>query len=269
VPPGIYCIENLINGKKYIGQGQDVEKRMTKSRRGSPAIGSAIKKYGIDNFKKYIILYCEKSELNYYEIESIKIFCSHISEHGYNISWGGDAPFRGMIHTDEWKAEASRRMTGKNSPRFGKKDEKASERARIYWTGRKHTEKELINMRNAQLGEKGHNYGKHPSDETIRKQSESHSGVNNVMYGKRGKDNPHFGKKQKNASSPYFGVFKTLEKGMDVWFVQFKNNEKNVRIGKFKTELDAALRYDKYIIENNIDRPLNFPDGVHSYWEIN
>ena len=54
---GIYCIENLFNGKKYIGQGTNVEKRMWQYHRECDIVYAAIKKYGKENFKRYVIEY--------------------------------------------------------------------------------------------------------------------------------------------------------------------------------------------------------------------
>ena len=51
---GIYCIENKINGKKYVGQSLDVHYRMNRNHRDSPALNNAIKTYGLDNFDIYM-----------------------------------------------------------------------------------------------------------------------------------------------------------------------------------------------------------------------
>lgn len=98
---GIYCIENLINGKKDIGQSTNLQKRMIVHHRGCLALENAIKKYGKENFKRYVLVYCEEWELNRLEIACIKAFHSHVSEWGYNISWGGNAPMRGRNHSPE------------------------------------------------------------------------------------------------------------------------------------------------------------------------
>ena len=56
---GIYCIENLINGKKYIGKSIDLEKRMYKYHEYSTALNRAINKYGKDAFKRFIVECCK------------------------------------------------------------------------------------------------------------------------------------------------------------------------------------------------------------------
>lgn len=74
---GIYLIENLANGKKYIGQSVDVEKRWKNHLSAAFNINEkvygyplyrAIRKYGKDNFKFSMIEECNKEELNDKEI---------------------------------------------------------------------------------------------------------------------------------------------------------------------------------------------------------
>jgi predicted GIY-YIG superfamily endonuclease len=43
---GIYCIENKSNGKKYVGQGINVEKRMKETHNSSTILSSAVKNMG-------------------------------------------------------------------------------------------------------------------------------------------------------------------------------------------------------------------------------
>jgi len=258
---GIYCIENMINGKRYVGQGQDVAKRMGQGHRECRILYFALKKYGKENFKRYIILYCEVEELGYYETECIRIFHSHVSNGGYNIAWGGVSAMTGRNHSDESIEKMSKNHwdnSGENNPMFGKR------------------------------GENNHNFGKHPSEETKKRMSDSHIGLqagenhpmfgkigeNNPNFGKRrsdeakkrmrdssphlsGENNPMFGKKRPNASSKYFGVNKIGKR----WQIRACVNGKQVRIGYSKDEITAAKMYDKYIIENNLPNPLNFPEN--------
>ena len=289
---GIYCIENKINGKKYIGQGLNVILRMSNNHKDTPAIYNALKRYGKNNFKRYIILYCETSELDYYEIKCIKIFHSHKSEWGYNISWGGGAFFTGGHHTDEAKKKISIAMSGENHP--------------LYGTHHSVETKKLMRDNHADFkGENHPQYGTHPSEETRKKQSESHknpsnevrknmseshknpsleirmaisraltgrkrtdetkkkislatSGKNNSMFGKIGRDSPNFGKKHKKASSQYYGVSRTIRDKKYVYWVCRVGGK---YVGIYEIEIIAARAYDKYVIKNNIDRPLNFPEN--------
>jgi len=116
---GIYCIENIVNGKKYIGQSIDVQKRMSFYHRGCHALNGAIKKHGKENFKSYVLIICEKEELNRLEIECIRIFNSHVLENGYNISFGGHAPMAGRTLSKEGRKKLSEQRVGENNPQFG------------------------------------------------------------------------------------------------------------------------------------------------------
>jgi len=75
-----------------------------------------------------------------------------------------------------------------------------------------------------------------------------------------GEKNPSFGKKRKKASSEFFGVY--INRGRNRWRAMVIVNKKTIYIGQFKTEIEAAEAYDKYVIENDLHRPLNFPDII-------
>ena len=285
---GIYCIENLINGKKYVGQGLNVKKRMIKEHENSCALNGAIKKYGKENFKRYVLVYCEEWELERLEKKCIKIFRSHTSEWGYNISWGGIAPMAGRKHSDE----TIQLMSGENNPNYGKpmssEQKKKISESKL---GKPLSEKTKKMMSETRIG-MSH------SEETKKRMSESSSGENNSMYGILGKDNPNygskrsdeskelmskirlgiglseetkkrmseskmgeknsnFGKKFPNATSLFYGVSKKSYKKRVVW--QSEAGKKY--LGVFETELEAAMAHDKYVIENGLLYPLNFPEN--------
>lgn len=95
---GIYKIENLVNGKCYIGQSIDVKRRWRKHRSTATSTTSksyeyplykAIRKYGLENFSFEILEECSKDSLNKREEYWIKAFNS--MENGYNQNKGGNS----------------------------------------------------------------------------------------------------------------------------------------------------------------------------------
>lgn len=83
---GIYKIENLINGKIYIGQSIHIEKRWIEHCKQSShsLIGEAIKKYGKENFSFQIIEECSVDQLDEME-EKYIINYNSLVPNGYNI----------------------------------------------------------------------------------------------------------------------------------------------------------------------------------------
>ena len=89
---GIYCIENLINGKRYVGQSIDVYRRWSSHRNESVVsrdyfLYQAFRKYGIENFCFFILEECNEEALNEREIYWIKQFDTF--NNGYNMTLGG------------------------------------------------------------------------------------------------------------------------------------------------------------------------------------
>ena len=102
--PGIYCIENIITGDKYIGQSKNISLRLQehlsclrnnhhyyKKRHIPTILQKAWNKYGEENFKIYVLTYCNQEELNEKEIYWIKKLKTDrtIYGQGYNLTAGG------------------------------------------------------------------------------------------------------------------------------------------------------------------------------------
>lgn len=94
---GIYCIENLINGHKYIGASKHIEQRWKEHIRDAKnftqpnkSLYQAFLKYGTENFSFYILQECQEDELwelEKYYIKQYDTFCN-----GYNETMGGQYP---------------------------------------------------------------------------------------------------------------------------------------------------------------------------------
>lgn len=97
---GIYCIENIINHKKYIGLSKNCYRRWYDHKNKAfnsieeddkrKPIYLAIRKYGLENFTFSIIEECPQEKLKEREIYWISYYDSYYN--GYNATLGGDMP---------------------------------------------------------------------------------------------------------------------------------------------------------------------------------
>jgi len=70
--------------------------------------------------------------------------------------------------------------------------------------------------------------------------------------------------KRKNVTSKYYGV--SYAKADKKFIASFKNEGKDIYIGSFNNEIDAADAFDMYIVHKNIEyKTLNFPDKKTEY----
>lgn len=95
---GIYKIENLVNGHKYIGQSNNIIKRwnrekcsafLEKDHSYDYPLSRALRKYGIENFSFEVIEECSIDNLN--EREKYWISYYDTFYNGYNQTLGGDS----------------------------------------------------------------------------------------------------------------------------------------------------------------------------------
>lgn len=85
---GIYKITNKKNGKVYIGQSNDIKRRLSEHKqKRTLTIDDYINVLGIENFDFEIVEECSQEELDKKEIEYIKKYDS--IKNGYNIQKGG------------------------------------------------------------------------------------------------------------------------------------------------------------------------------------
>jgi group I intron endonuclease len=228
---GVYCIENIINGMKYIGKGTDVIKRMLDKHQNCRYLVRAIEKYGEENFKRYIIEYCDVEKISEMEIFYIKEWETKIPN-GYNLTDGGEGS-HGWHATDETRKNMSENRKGRHHSQETK-DKMSISRKKVIMTEERKA--------NISKGKKG----KKRSLEAIKASSDARRGI------KTGK------------TSKYNGVCKDTHyyksKETVYWKVCLRENGKAVNFGSYKTEEEAAKAYDKYIIEHKLLNPLNFPE---------
>lgn len=206
----IYCIENTINGKKYIGQTKDFHKRMLShlsalrnGRSHNRHLQSAFEKYGESAFLFYVIEECDISILN--EREQHWIAELKTLEDGYNLDMGGEG-IRGYHFTEEQRKhisnalkgrivsdEAKRKMSENHADFSGNKNRWYG----VPWRERISPETQEAVRRNASLrysGANNPNYRKKMSDEQKKKISKSRK----ARYAEFG--NPLTGRKRPSIS---------------------------------------------------------------------
>lgn len=218
---GIYCFINKYNGKRYIGQSADIERRILDHKRylargkdNCTLLQNAYNKYGKDSFDLEILTECETSQLDEFEKYYISIFNTTDRKFGYNLSSGGSDGLLGHKKSEETRRRMSIANTKERHPMWGKKH----------------------------------------SPETIQKFKESRSGEKAYQFGTK-KDGSH---------SKYYGVYRVPRKGHIYWSSYIKVNGSRIYIGASKDENKTARMYDKFIVENNLPNPLNFPDEWNS-----
>ena len=137
---GVYEIVNTLNGKRYVGQAQDVRSRWGNERgllrRGhfhNAHLQRAWNKHGEEMFDFRIVLECEPHELTRLEQAMYDMNISAGIE-CYNVGPFLDCPVRGKPHTPEARAKMRSKFTSERRSMVS-----TAMRGNQYNLGRKHT----------------------------------------------------------------------------------------------------------------------------------
>lgn len=203
----IYCIENLVNGKKYIGKTNYVKKRLGNHKRKlrnnnhlNQYLQNSWNKYGENNFRFYIIEYCETERLFEKEIYYIKHLNTKAPE-GYNLTDGGEGML-GYEQSEETKRKIGKANSGEKNGFYGKTHTREVReiisKTHFGKRGKDSPSYGKVISQETRMKISKANTGKHPSEETRKKMSLAKSGEKHPMYGMFGDKNPFYGKKHSN-----------------------------------------------------------------------
>jgi len=142
----IYKITNLINGKNYIGQTNNLKRRIgvhkNDSIKSNKPLYKAIRNYGWENFDVSVLLENieDQNEVNHWETIFINVYKSKIDKNGYNLANGGFG-CSGFKMTNEAKIKISESKKGKKQSKEHiaklskvRKGKKISEETRIKYS---------------------------------------------------------------------------------------------------------------------------------------
>lgn len=168
---GIYCIENIENNKKYIGQSKNVNDRwrrhvgeLNNGNHYNNYLQNSWNKHGEENFKFHVLEYCDDTELDKKEIYYIELYNTTNRDLGYNLKSGGQNG--GSVYSEEARKKMS------NSVKQSYNDsliEKRRQDALNQWND--------IKIKEKHTGVNNGMYGRYHSEESKQKMSENKKGI--------------------------------------------------------------------------------------------
>jgi group I intron endonuclease len=169
---GIYCIENTVTNKKYIGQSKNIYDRWRRHKgelnhgnHDNDYLQKAWNKYGEDSFSFYILDTCEINELDQREIYYIELYNTLDRDCGYNLKSGG------QFIKNTLSKESRKKLSNSIKESYCHSNLKEVRRidALNQWTNPEIKEK-IIGKNNGM-------YGRHHTEESKKKMSEHSKGI--------------------------------------------------------------------------------------------
>jgi len=213
----IYIAICKINGKAYVGQTTfTVEERWQRhleDHKGKFLFGKALLKHGSENFTLCTLdTASDQNDLDQKEIHWIKVKGTLVPQ-GYNLTEGG----RGGKHSQESKDKMSASRKGKPLSEGHRLKVAAGLKARYEWERsqgihRPKTEKQLHQLRTANLGKTVSPEVRVRMSAAMRGLKRSQEGCLNISIGKKGKSNGHEGKMLTPETKAKIGLANTGKK---------------------------------------------------------
>ena len=176
---GIYCIQNIVTNKKYIGQSNNIYYRWRKHKSElnrnvhvNTYLQNSWNKYGQENFKFYIVEKCALELLDEKEIYYVEYYNTLDDRFGYNLKTGGQNCNTQI--TDEVKKKLSESVKASYDNTDLRK--RRSDTTKQYWSNPEN-KKRIIGENNVMFGRKH-------TEESKKKMSEVKKSNHNEPYNK-------------------------------------------------------------------------------------